>query len=357
MRLIPASATADTRRLLAARALRGFADGFISVLLAGYLSGVGFEPVQVGAIVTGTMLGSAALTLLVGLRGYRLPRRRLLIAVAGLMTATGLGFAGVTAFWPLLLIAVAGTLNPSNGDVSVFLPTEQALLPRTVADRDRTAAFARYNVAGMLAAACGALLSGVPAIVAREAGWDLSLVQRAGFLLYAATGVAVALIYAGLSPAIEPHTREAGQGALQQSRAVVLRLTATFCLDSFGGGFVVQAMLALWLFERFQLSVETAGAVFFAAGLLAGLSQLLSGPLAARFGLINTMVFTHLPSNGLLILAALMPTAPLAITMLLLRMSISQMDAPARQSYVMAVVPPEEQEPRPRRTVPASGRS
>ena len=328
---------------MAARALRGFIDGFISVVLVSYLSDLGYSGARIGALVTGTLLGSAALTLATGLFAYRLSRRGVLLAACALMFATGLGFFSVTQFWPLLLVAVAGTLNPSHGDVSLFLPTEQALLPETAAARHRTALFARYNLAGTFAGATGALASGLPVAIASRQGWDLLLAQRAAFLLYAAVAVLVALVYTSLSPGIEPaRTGPARRAPLEKSRAIVLRLTALFCLDSLGGGFVVQSLLALWLFRRFDLSREVAGSVFFFAGLLSAFSQLVAGRLAARIGLINTMVWTHLPSNGLLILAALMPSAPLAIGFLLLRMSLSQMDVPARQSYVMAVVPPEE---------------
>jgi len=342
MRLMPRSATPDATRLLSARALRGFADGFVSVLLAAYLTEIGFSPLKITALITGTLLGSAALTLFAGLIGHRLSPRRLLLWACLLMAATGLGFAGVTAFWPLLVIAVVGTLNPSAGDVSVFLPTEQALLPLAVDPRERTALFARYNLAGTFAGALGALASGVPSILARREGWDLAAAQRSGFFLYAAIAVAVALLYRGLSPVIDLRRAVVAGGPLAQSRGIVLRLAALFSLDSLGGGFVIQSVLALWLFQRFAMNPETVGAVFFVAGLLAGWSQLVAGRLAARIGLINTMVWTHIPSNILLILAALMPTAPLAIALFLLRMSLSQMDVPARQSYVMAVVPPEE---------------
>ncbi|MFN8558411.1 MAG: MFS transporter [Dehalococcoidia bacterium] len=330
-RIVPASATADAGLLLAARALRGFADGFVSVLLASYLTGLGFSPVQVGAITTGTLLGSAALTLLAGLAGHRLRRRAVLLGACALMAATGLGFAGVTAFWPLLVIAVAGTLNPSAGDVSVFLPTEQAMLPDTVVARDRTAIFARYNLAGTLAGAFGALATAT------------AVPPRWGFVLYSLIALLVALLYRRLSPAIEGSLGSgAARAPLRQSRGIVLKLSALFCLDSMGGGFVVQTLLATWLFVRFDLPVATAGAVFFAAGTLAAFSQLVAGPLSRRIGMINTMVYTHLPSNVLLILAAVMPTAPLAIAFLLLRMSLSQMDVPPRQAFVMSVVPPEE---------------
>ncbi|GAC1347793.1 MAG: MFS transporter [Myxococcales bacterium] len=342
--MLPASATRDARILIATRALRGFADGAVSVLLAGYLSALGFSPVQVGAIVTGTLLGSAALTLLVGLWGQGIGRRSVLFFACALMVATGLGFAHVTAFWPLLAVAVAGTLNPSAGDVSVFLPTEQAVLAGASDGRDRTALFAWYNVAGTLAGAVGALASGLPSVLERR-GWSAVGAQRTGFFAYAAIAILVALLYRGLSPAIEVSPAPAGlprAPALLQSRRIVLKLSALFSLDSMGGGFVVQSLLVLWLYRRFALSVATAGTIFFVAGLLAAFSQLAAGRLAARIGLVETMVYTHLPANLLLILAGLMPTAPLAVGLLLARMAISSMDVPARQSYVMAVVPPEE---------------
>jgi MFS family permease len=338
-RFFPSSATPDAARLVSAHALRSFADGFVSVVLASYLSGIGFSPLQIGAIVTGTMLGSAMLTMAVGLFGYRLSRRTVLLAASALMVITGLGFFGVTAFWPLLLIAVAGTLNPSAGDVSVFLPVEQAILPETVADRHRTALFARFNLGDRFAGALGALASAIPAIVAHRQGWDLTTAQRAGFLLYAAMAVVAGLIYATLTPAVDLQASGGQRAPLTRARGIVLRLAALFTLDSLGGGLVVQSLLALWLFERFDLSVQTAATIFFVSGLFAALSQLASARLASRIGLINTMVFTHLPSNGLLILAALMPSAPLAVGCLLARMLLSQMDVPARQSYVMAVVP------------------
>jgi MFS family permease len=339
---MPPSATADARRLLVTRALRGLADGVVSVLLADYLYAIGLSPLQIGAVVTGTLLGSAALTLAVGLLGHGLGRRRLLLGASALMFATGLGFLGTTSFWPLLVVAFAGTLNPSAGDVSVFLPTEQAALSETVEARDLTAIFARYNLAGSLAGALGALASGLPVVLARRHGWTLAAAERSGFVLYAVVAVVVAVIYRRLSPALEGHAGAVKAAPLVRSRRTVFHLAALFSLDSFGGGFIVQSLLVLWLFRRFGLSVETAGAVFFAAGVAAGFSQLVSAPLAARIGLVNTMVYTHLPSNVLLLVVAWMPTAPLAVAFLLLRMCLSQMDVPARQSYVMAIVPPEE---------------
>ena len=323
------------------RALRGFADGLVSVLLAGYLTRLGFTPLQVGAIVTGTLLGSAALTTTVGLAGQALERRRVLLFAALLMLATGLGFAGLRAFWPLLAVAVVGTLNPTAGDVSVFLPVEQAVLAETVGGSERTAVFAWYNVAGTLAGGLGALAGGVPDVVARLAGVDPLAAERGGFVFYAAVAAVVALIYQRLSPSVERAVRT-GQAPLARSRRVVLRLATLFSLDAFGGGFVVQSLLVLWLYRRFQLSVASAGAIFFGAGMVGALSQFLSAKLAARIGHVRTMVYTHLPANLFLVAAGVVPSASLAVTFLLLRASLSSMDVPARQAYVMALVPPEE---------------
>jgi MFS family permease len=341
-RWFPQSATADARRLLTTRALRGLADGAVSVLLPGYLTVIGFSPLRVGAIVFGTLLGSAALTLWVGLVTDRLGRRRVLLAACALMLLTGIGFATTSAFWPLFVVAVVGTLNPSAGDVSLFLPVEQAALAEAADPRDMTAMFALYNVAGAMAGAFGALASGVPAILAARRGWALASALRSGFVAYSIIAVIAFSFYRRLSPAIEVERQPVKSAPLAKSRAIVIRLAALFSIDSFGGGFVIQSLLALWLFRRFNISVQVAGAFFFAAGILGSLSQFISSALAARFGRINTMVFTHLPSNAMLIMAALMPTPALTMTFLLIRYSTSQMDVPARQSYVMAVVPPEE---------------
>jgi MFS family permease len=332
---------ADARRLIAARALRGFADGVVSVLLATYLTDLGFTAFEVGAIVTATLLGSAALTIAAGLMGHRLQRRAMLLATSLLMLATGLGFAHFVDFWPLSLIAFVGTLNPSAGDVSVFLPIEQAALAEVTAAQRLTHRFAAYNVFGTMAGAAGALASGLPSELARAGVTDGLTAQRLAFVFYAAIAVAIALVYRDLTPNVE-HRGATASATLTRSRPVVLRLATLFSLDSFGGGFAVQSLLVLWLYRRFELSVAATGLVFSISGLLAAFSQFASGHLAARIGRIRTMVYTHLPANVFLILAGVVPRADLAITFLLLRMALSQMDVPARQSYVMAIVPPEE---------------
>jgi MFS family permease len=328
-------------RLVAARALRGFADGFASVCLAAHLGALGFSATEIGAIATAALLGSAALTLAVGLAADRLPPRAVLFGASALWLATGAGFAALTGFWPLLLLAFIGTLNPHGGDVTVFVPTEQALLAGADT-RDHTARFARYNLGGALLGALGALASGVPGLASSQLGVGLDAALRAGVAAYGALALALCLLYRGVPaaparPAAAPRARP-----LARSRRVVLELTALFSLDSFGGGFAVQSLVVLWLFRRFDMSLEAAGAVFFAAGVLAAFSQIVSAWLAARIGRLNTMVYTHLPANVFLVLAALMPSAGLAVFFLLLRMALSQMDVPARQSLVMALVPPEE---------------
>lgn len=326
--------------LLLSRGLRGAIDGTVSVMLAGYLAHLGFTPVGVGAVVTGTLFGSGVVTLVVGFLAHRISSRRLLLFAACLMFGTGLGFVTFTGFWPLLVVAVLGTMNPSNGDVSLFLPLEQAALAGlAVGRRATTALFARYNVIGSFSGALGALAVGFPDLLARWCGVATLVAERSVFLAYSAVGAFVAWLYAQTSDV--PVARAARQ-PLVASRAAVLRLSALFSLDSFGGGFVVQSLLALWLFRRFQLSLSAAGAFFFVSSLASSLSQFLSPRLAERIGLVRTMVFTHVPANLFLMLAALMPTLWLTLGCLLLRASVSSMDVPARQAYVMSVVPPQE---------------
>jgi MFS family permease len=341
-RWLPASASANAKLLLITRAARGFADGAVSVILPSYLTAIGFNSFAIGAIVFGTLLGSAALTLAVGLAGQRIAYRRVLIAASALMFLTGIGFFTATGFWPLFIVAIIGTLNPSAGDVSLFLPAEQTALADSVEIRDLTAVFSIYNVAGAIAGAIGSLASSLPGLLARFFGASTLITERAAFLGYSSVGLMVALIYTRLRPPALAHDPIKRAAPLARSRRIVLGLSALFSLDSFGGGFVVQSLLALWLFRRFNLDLQTAGLFFFAANLLGALSQLMSSPIAARIGRIRAMVYTHLPANAFLIVAALMPDAKSAFAFLLMRSAIASMDVPARQSYVMAIVPPEE---------------
>ncbi|MGH8713830.1 MAG: MFS transporter [Casimicrobiaceae bacterium] len=332
--------SADVRRLLAARGLRAFGDGYVSLLLPVYLLRLGLSPFEVGVITTGTLLGSGALTLLVGLHAYRFRYRTMLLAATALMTATGLGFATFTQFWPLLIVAIIGTLNPSSGDVSVFLPLEQAVLARSVPDSQRTSVFARYSLAGALVGAAGALAAAAPEMLGSAFGWPLHATVQSMFVLYALIGVASAAIYRGLPRGLASETEPAAP--LRQSRRIVYVLAALFSLDAFGGGFIVQSMLALWLFEKFQLSTAAAGTIFFWTGAFSALSYLVAVRIANRIGLVNTMVFTHLPANLLLVLMPFVPQLAWVIVLLLVRSTLSQMDVPTRSSYVMAVVSPGE---------------
>jgi MFS family permease len=333
--------SSHVRRLLWVRGLRAFGDGFVSLLLPLYLIELGLGPFQVGAITAGTLLGSGVLTLAIGVSAHRFRLRTLLLSATLMMAATGLGFAMVTHFWPLLLIAVVGTLNPSSGDVSVFLPLEQAALAHVAADRERTALFARYSLVGALMAALGALSAGLPELMVDAIGMPVRLALQLMFGLYGAIGLVSAMIYRKLPAAFAADT-QAPTAPLEKSKRVVYALAALFSLDAFGGGFIVQSMLALWLFERFQLSIGLAATIFFWTGVLTAFSYLLAVRIAKRFGLINTMVFTHLPASVMLVLIPMMPDLSWVIVLLLIRSLLSQMDVPTRSSYVMAVVSPAE---------------
>jgi MFS family permease len=333
----------DMRRILLARGLRAFGDGFVALLVPIYLVELGFSPLAIGAVVTSTLIGTALLTLWVGMVANRYSVRRLLLACALLMAATGAGFAVTTAFWPLLLIAFVGTMNPTSGDASIFLPLEQAALAQTAEPRRRTAIFARYSVIGSLAGALGTLAAAAPDLVAGTEGAGRTLVMQLMFVAYAALGVVNLVLYRPLSPAIEaPKEAAAHTKPLGKSKRLVYGLAALFGMDSFGTGFLVQSLLALWLYQRFQISVTAAAAILFWSGICSAVSYLVAVPIAERIGLINTMVFTHLPSNVLLALVPFAPNLPVAIALLLARSALSQMDVPTRSSYVMAVVAPEE---------------
>src|SRR5450432_63853 len=261
----------DVRRLLWVRALRAFGDGYVSLLLPLYLLALGFGPFQIGVIATGTLVGSGLLTLLVGLHAHRLRYRTLLLCATALMTATGFAFAAVSDFWPLLIVAVVGTLNPSSGDVSVFLPLEQAVLARIISDRQRTAVFARYSLVGALVGAAGALFAGFPEFLAKAMHIDAKAAMQAMFVLYGLLGLASGMVYRKLPPTLAVET-ETPAAPLRQSRRIVYTLAALFSLDAFGGGFVVQSLLALWLFQKFQLSLEAASLFFFCSSLLGAMS-------------------------------------------------------------------------------------
>jgi MFS family permease len=333
--------SATIRRVLWVRALRAFADGYVSLVLPVYLLSLGLSAFQVGVIATATLLGSAALSLGVGLVAHRAGYRTLLLAATGVMAATGFLFAAASDFWPLTIIAVVGTLNPSSGDVSVFLPLEQSLLAHTVEDAKRTSIFARYSLVGALVGALGALFAGVPDLAAKLAHVETKTALQAMFVLYGAIGLVSAIVYRKL-PASHASEARVPASPLGKSRRIVFTLAALFSLDAFGGGFVVQSMLALWLFERFDLSTAVAGTIFFWSGVFSAFSYLVAVRIAKRIGLVNTMVFTHLPANLMLVAMPFVPDLAWVIVLLLARSALSQMDVPTRGSYVMAVVTPAE---------------
>nr|WP_235691903.1 MFS transporter [Brucella anthropi] len=332
----PAPKIRPATYLFAARALRDFGDGFVAILLPVYLLALGFSPLQVGIIATASLFGSALLTIAVGLLGARCDLRQLLLAATGLMMATGVAMAMVNEYALLLVIAFVGTINPSAGSVSVFVPLEHAALTREVTDLERTKMFARYSLVGALASAVGALAAATPDFMA-VMGLDKLTAIKLMFVLYALVGVIGGLLYARI-PRRRRVTGPEEASALGPSRAIVLKLAALFSLDAFAGGFVVQSLLALWLFERFDLSLAAAGMFFFWSGVLSAFSFPVAAWLSRRIGLINTMVFTHIPSSIALMLAAFAPTLPLALALLLIRAALSQMDVPTRSSYVMALV-------------------
>lgn len=335
-----AATSTSVRRLLAGRALRAFGDGCVSLLLPFYLTDCGLTPLQIGVLITATLLGSGLLTLFAGLVAHRYQGRSLLVAASLLMIATGIAFSTVTQFWPLLIIAFLGTLNPSSGDVSVFLPLEQAMLAHAANPHDRTLLFARYSLFAALAGAIGAQAAGFPAFI-QQFGATPRFAMQCMFWLYAALGVLILLLYRNLDPAHEAEAVRRAQ-PLQESRHTVYRLAALFSLDSFAGGFAVQSLLALWLAQRHGVALATTATIFFWIGLLAAFSQLVSARLAQRIGLVNTMVYTHLPANIFLVAVPFMPTLTGALVCLMIRSALSQMDVPARTSYVMAVVSPAE---------------
>jgi MFS family permease len=328
----------DILCLYGARGLRGLGDGFAILILPVYLTAIGFGPREIGIVASASLLGTAALTLVTGLIAPRFELRNLFLAGAGLIVVTGLIFPATEALAPILLVAFVGSINPSGGDLGMLVPLEHALLTKEAADRDRTSVFARYSLIGALTAAVGALAAALPELLASH-GWPKLGAIRLMFYLYAALGLLAALLYARLP---RDHAENRPKAALGPSRNIVYRLAALFSLDAFAGGFVVQSLLALWLFERFNLSLEAASMFFFCSSLLGAMSFPVAAWLSRRIGLINTMVFTHIPSSLCLIAAAFSSDLTVVLSLLLVRSALSQMDVPTRSSYVMAVVTPAE---------------
>jgi MFS family permease len=334
----PAPGRSDIRLLYAARGLRGFGDGFAVILLPAYLSAVGYGPIDIGIVAAASLLGSAILTLVIGWIAPRHDLRQLLLLAAGLMAATGLAFPAFAHIVFVAVVAFIGTVNPSAGDIGVFVPLEHAMLARGAPDRERTSVFARYSLIGALSAAAGALGAGIPEVLA-SAGVGEITAFRLMFYAYALLGLVAAVLYRRLP---RRQVEEAHHAPLGPSRVVVYRLAALFSLDAFAGGFIVQSLLALWLFQRFDLSLAAAGSFFFWSSVLSAFSYPVAAWLAQRVGLVNTMVFTHIPSSVCLILAAFAPDLTTVVALLLVRSALSQMDVPTRTSYVMALVTPAE---------------
>jgi MFS family permease len=325
-------------RLYLARGLRGFGDGFAIIILPAYMSALGYDAAAVGIVATASLLGTALLTLVVGLISPRHDLRALMLFGAALTAATGLAFPNVEHVVLIVAVSFIGTVNPSGGDLGVLVPLEHAMLARGAPDSDRTRVFARYSLIGALSMAAGSLASSLPDLLT-----PLGIAHLAAFRLmfyaYAVLGAACGLIYLRLPRAQGEERRHAPLGP---SRRTVYRLAALFCIDAFAGGFIAQSLLVLWLFQRFDLSLSAAGLFFFWSSTLAAFSYPVAAWIAGRAGLVNTMVFTHIPSSVFLILAAFAPNLYVALGLLLLRAALSQMDVPTRTSYVMAVVTPQE---------------
>jgi MFS family permease len=338
----------DVLVLFLTRTLRLFSYGFLAVVLVLYLTALGLSGFQIGLLLALTLLGDAAISLWLTTHADRLGRRRVLVIGALLVLAAGLVFVATPVYVVLLVAATIGVISPAGNEVGPFLAVEQASLSQLLPGRQRTTIFARYQLVGAFATAAGTLAGGVAAQLAINAGFAAVDAYRLVIAGYAVGGLLLALLFLFVSPAVEvPRGQVVDDGirrrlGLHQSQAIVLRLSALFALDAFAGGFVAQSFIAFWFSEQWGVDPALLGALLAVANVLAGISALAAAPLAARYGLIRTMVFTHLPSNILLILVPFMPTVGLASAVLLVRFSISQMDVPTRQSYTMAVVAPDE---------------
>ena len=332
------SQRSDIRLLLVARGVRGFGDGFATIVLPAYLVGLGFGTFEIGVVAAASLLGSALLTLSVGMLAPRYELRHLLLAGAVLMAVTGVALTGENWLW-IALVGFIGTINPSSGDIGLMVPLEHTMLAHGAADNERTRVFARYSLTGALSNAAGALAAAAPDLLVNEGVGRLAAFKLM-FCLYGALGVIAALLYRRLRQTA--HEERHPSMPLGASRGMVYKLAALFSLDAFAGGFIVQSLMALWLFQRFGLSLSAASVFFFWTSLLSALSFPLAGWLARRFGLVNTMVFTHIPSNICQIVAAFVPDLTVVLGLLLVRAALAQMDVPTRTSYVMAVVTPAE---------------
>ena len=337
----------DGKIILAARVTRTFAYGFLSIVLAIYLKLIGFDDILIGLVLAATLVNSVIFTLLASFYADRLGRRKMLIIYAALMSISGSIFLATDNYLALVAAALIGTINVTGSETGAFLSIEQALLPQTVNDaRKRNTIFALYNMTGTFAMSAGILLSGLPAILQQQLGLSQIEAIKSLFMLYSILGIIVLAIYFMLSKKIELATGEITKPLTQvlspETKKIVGKLSGLFAVDSFAGGFVIQSIVSFWFFTKFGVDLTTLSYIFSVAGVLAAFSFLAAARIADRIGLINTMVFTHIPSNILLILVGFAPTLPLAIAFYLGRMALSQMDVPTRQSYIVSVVKEEE---------------
>lgn len=337
----------DGKIILAARVTRTFAYGFLSIVLAIYLKLIGFDDILIGLVLAATLVNSVIFTLLASFYADRLGRRKMLIIYAALMSISGSIFLATDNYVALVAAALIGTINVTGSETGAFLSIEQALLPQTVNDaRKRNTVFALYNMTGTFAMSAGILLSGLPAILQQQFGLSQIEAIKSLFMLYSILGIIVLAIYFMLSKKIELATGEITKPLTQvlspKTKKIVGKLSGLFAVDSFAGGFVIQSIVSFWFFTKFGVDLTTLSYIFSVAGVLTAFSFLAAARIADRIGLINTMVFTHIPSNILLILVGFAPTLPLAIAFYLGRMALSQMDVPTRQSYIVSVVKEEE---------------
>jgi len=343
--------TKDGRLALAARIIRTFSYGFLSIILAIYLKLLGFSDLSIGLVLSATLANSVILTLVATLYADKIGRRRMLIIYAALLSVSGALFALTENYTLIVVAALIGTVNATGSETGAFLSIEQAVLPSTITDdRKRNAVFAIYNMAGTFAMSAGILLSGLPPILQQQYGWNPVESIKPLFLLYSALGIVLMAIYFVLSKRIEvtgniAKKKPVTQMLSPQSKQIVGKLSGLFAVDSFAGGFVIQSFVSFWFFTKFNVDLAALSLIFSVAGVLTAFSFLAAAKIADRIGLINTMVFTHIPSNVFLILVGFAPSLPLAIAFYLTRMALSQMDVPTRQSYIVSVVAEEERTP------------
>lgn len=338
----------DGKLLLGARIVRTFSYGFLSVILAIYLKLVGFDDILVGIVLTSTLVNSVFFNLLSSAYADKIGRKNILIIYAALMIASSVIFFVTSNYVALVIAALVGTINVTGSEVGAFLSLEQAILPQTVSDiKKRNSIFAIYNAVGTFAMSVGVLLSGLPAIL-QNYGFDKIGAIKSLFLIYAACAVVVLVIYLMLSKNIEVKENASGMSMKNispKSKSIIWKMSSLFAIDSFGGGFVIQSIVSFWFYTKFGADLSSLSYIFAVAGVLTAVSYIASSKIASKIGLVNTMVFTHIPSNVLLILLAFAPSLSIAVSLFFARMSLSQMDVPTRQSYIMGVVSENERIP------------